>query len=1451
MTSLIEVRITADGCRDVATGTDIAWPAPVALPAPVAVAGFGEVAAGVVPDGAAPLTVTAPPALANSPRLAIQVVLSWPTARTATLVGGPTPISLRMVADDPADVYVEATVTTATVTRVLRAAVPSASVDPLAIAVTCAGSDALLAVGADVVDRRPLPFGATLHAASSAEPLTIGGQPGEQGFAGSLYAFVAGDGVPPTLAAAALAAADDGLGEIDAFVDDHGAYTFGDAQGAEAHLGLLRWRDYANAVVTWSAATEAHQVRGPFLDLYRASGGTLGALGLPSAEEMSVTAYLDMVNRKRRTPGGGLRFKDIATRDWRDRHTAVDVDDVHESLKVARHSLTEAMRDTAWTESALVAAMPVAAEVREAPSVMVSAATIRAAMPAEAVSDKVLAALTAVNERRRDLRLLGQHGGVDGGVEWPMRIGGRHHRLDDPPVIDANVAAQAADLATAFVRSPQTDGVLARWTEAPDERIAVSEDRAILGEMLADGDRLDRPARLIDTNGVGWVLRGPRAQQFQRGVMIWSVDAGAVTLAGDVLVHWLRHGGTDGFLGVPLTSDAAVGAGRTATFAGGRIFTSPATGAHEVHGAILDRYQQAGGPTGGLGFPLSDEEDVAGVPGARRSSFEHGDIYWSAESGAHVIVGDIRERFLGNGGAERYGIPVTDEVRWANAGAEVRHTTFANGEVLAWVDGIGVFDHMVLDMASVRSGEIDDEVTSDDQPELYVKTRIWVDGQQVVDGRDPSSGYGATSFNLDGIAPVTVPLHTGATVRVYVEAWDEDTGPDDQFAAHDVTYSFENGLFGWLSAERGGHVDAPSTWDSGDAGDDTFKVSYTLAPPFDEQTHFDRFRQDMWWNWQNFSGPGSLGWQMFADLFEDVLDSSGSEVVDDVLHPGDRIFYATTYKSCAEKGNCMGMALTAANTYHRRTGLSQPLRLRQDTPDLRKMVNRAHGIQTGEASMIYKGLAKAIPGYLDPRAVFRRIQRSVGARIPILLNMRGKDGDEKVGHSTLAYRTDDSSWPWKIWIADPNYPAIGAWTDDNGSRFEIDADGAFRMYENGAKSSSYGAGAFNGTLGDSFIYDFPVAVLQGPHYTPDWLLLAGIAVAGAIMEVVGDVDVTQVGGGGYELFGDQRLRVKGRLGDVRVGLRDAIAAGLMRATDQPAAPPAEPVVHLSSYLAASAIAEQMTVVRGNGGADAMVERLHAIGGGLLEAARDSWTSALNDDAAGALASVETSIGAIDEHADISALLAVGERIFTPGAWPAMSVVEFEQSATSEVFVHQGPLPHDLWFELRGRGQPFRHVVSTAQAKAMVAATIANGATDTLRFDRLSSPRAGVRVETADAAKTVALSLSVAVDRASQRWVGWDTSVTATAGQAAGLGRADTSLGVVVTTAAPEEVVLSCAERTGSTVGARTRWRLVAQNVGEQISVAPADPASPFGAQDVLRHAPDGTLIERTVVDPTP
>jgi uncharacterized protein with LGFP repeats len=122
-------------------------------------------------------------------------------------------------------------------------------------------------------------------------------------------------------------------------------------------------------------------------------------------------------------------------------------------------------------------------------------------------------------------------------------------------------------------------------------------------------------------------------------------------------------GGEQGFLGRPVGPERGTpdGRGHFRHFEGGSIYATLQTDAHEVHGAIRDKWQELEWERGILGFPVTDEMPTPDGRG-RFNHFEHGSIYWTPETGAHEVHGAIRDKWAELEWERGFlGYPVTDE----------------------------------------------------------------------------------------------------------------------------------------------------------------------------------------------------------------------------------------------------------------------------------------------------------------------------------------------------------------------------------------------------------------------------------------------------------------------------------------------------------------------------------------------------------------------------------------------------------------------------------------------------------------------------------------------------------------------------------------------------------------------------------------------------------------------
>ncbi len=172
-------------------------------------------------------------------------------------------------------------------------------------------------------------------------------------------------------------------------------------------------------------------------------------------------------------------------------------------------------------------------------------------------------------------------------------------------------------------------------------------------------------------------------------------------------------GGTTGPMGPGDGGLYPVGAGFGQNYAGGKIFFTPDTGAHIMMGAILEKYESLGGPADGdLGFPTIDEGPGRVGPDSRNTTFSAADkpvIFWTPDTGAHVVRGALNAAWDKVGGsAGPLGVPTEDEV----FNGDVVSQKFTGGE-LSWNRATKEFTSVPPDLAGQLAGlSIPEDATS-------------------------------------------------------------------------------------------------------------------------------------------------------------------------------------------------------------------------------------------------------------------------------------------------------------------------------------------------------------------------------------------------------------------------------------------------------------------------------------------------------------------------------------------------------------------------------------------------------------------------------------------------------------------------------------------------------------------------------------------------------------------
>ncbi|MFF2246620.1 choice-of-anchor D domain-containing protein [Arthrobacter sp. NPDC058130] len=192
-----------------------------------------------------------------------------------------------------------------------------------------------------------------------------------------------------------------------------------------------------------------------------------------------------------------------------------------------------------------------------------------------------------------------------------------------------------------------------------------------------------------------------KCQDYTRGVICWSPKTGAHAVLGEIYKRYKAEGGAGGAFGFP-TSDEKVSpdkAGRYSDFSGAggtSIYYSPTTGAHSVTGAIRSKWRALGAETGPLGYPITDEKRAPDGVGAYShfSGADGASIYWSPTTKAHSVTGEIRAKWATLGWEKGLGYPTTDTTASSDGVGRYNHFLGSGTRTIAWSPTTGA--HVVL-----------------------------------------------------------------------------------------------------------------------------------------------------------------------------------------------------------------------------------------------------------------------------------------------------------------------------------------------------------------------------------------------------------------------------------------------------------------------------------------------------------------------------------------------------------------------------------------------------------------------------------------------------------------------------------------------------------------------------------------------------------------------------------
>lgn len=210
---------------------------------------------------------------------------------------------------------------------------------------------------------------------------------------------------------------------------------------------------------------------------------------------------------------------------------------------------------------------------------------------------------------------------------------------------------------------------------------------------LLGGTTFGYPAsnELTTADGVGKYTEFVRPDQpGWAGSIYWSPNNGAWSVQNGIRTRWLATGGPTGPLGYPVTDETpspdGIGAFNhfnkaTVGTHDGSIYWSPATGSQDIRGAIRAKWFESGAERGPLGYPTTGETGTPdGIGRFNHFAGDNGSIYWTADTLAHSIQGPVREAWAQTGWElGPLGYPVTDQATTADGGKNNRFSKNAYG----------------------------------------------------------------------------------------------------------------------------------------------------------------------------------------------------------------------------------------------------------------------------------------------------------------------------------------------------------------------------------------------------------------------------------------------------------------------------------------------------------------------------------------------------------------------------------------------------------------------------------------------------------------------------------------------------------------------------------------------------------------------------------------------------
>lgn len=140
------------------------------------------------------------------------------------------------------------------------------------------------------------------------------------------------------------------------------------------------------------------------------------------------------------------------------------------------------------------------------------------------------------------------------------------------------------------------------------------------------------------------IKEGAKFVRFQNGNVYWHPKHGFKAVYGPIMGKWGEIKWETGDFGFA-TTDCAPTPTKTGAFCHferGSIYWSPNTGAHLIYGDIKNKWASMGWENSPLGFPTTDELASDKSEWAKMTKFENGTIYWKQGNITEVIMNGTR-----------------------------------------------------------------------------------------------------------------------------------------------------------------------------------------------------------------------------------------------------------------------------------------------------------------------------------------------------------------------------------------------------------------------------------------------------------------------------------------------------------------------------------------------------------------------------------------------------------------------------------------------------------------------------------------------------------------------------------------------------------------------------------------------------------------------------------------